>query len=173
MAQFSVPVRKNEQFQIKATSPGYETKTETFKESKDLEKIIIKLKKIKEPCQEMQPECIWNTRIFFDLDSAVVKPSEIEKLKLISEILKKYSKIKIEIQGHTDLSYRGPKQKSYEYNLRLSIERANNVKKALIELGIEESRLLIKGYSYTKPLVEVPDPIRGAINRRVEFKESQ
>ena len=173
MAQFSVPVRKNEQFQIKATSPGYEPKTETFKESKDLEKIIIKLKKIKEPCQEMLPECIWNTRIFFDLDSAVVKPSEIEKLKLISEILKKYPNIKIEIQGHTDLSYRGPKEKSYEYNLRLSIERANNVKKALIELGIEESRLIIKGYSYTKPLVEVPDPIRGAINRRVEFKESQ
>ncbi|GIX43236.1 MAG: membrane protein [Leptospiraceae bacterium] len=170
-AQFTVPVRKNEKFQIKASSPGYETKIETFKESKELQKIIIKLKKIQEPCEAKQLECIWNTRIFFDLDSAEIKPTEREKIKLIAEILKLYPDVKIEIQGHTDRSYRGPKEKSFEYNLKLSIERANNVKKELMQLGINENRLVVKGYSYTKPLVEAPDAIKGAINRRVEFKE--
>jgi peptidoglycan-associated lipoprotein len=170
-AQFSVPVRKNERFQIKASSPGYETKVETYKESKDLQKIIIKLKKVQEPCEAKKIECIWNTRIFFDLNSAIIKPSELKKLELIAEILKLYPEVKIEIQGHTDLSYRGPKEKSYEYNLKLSIQRATNVKQKLIELGINEERLIVKGYSFTKPLIEVPDAIKGAINRRVEFKE--
>lgn len=170
-AQFTVPVRKNEKFEIKASSPGYETKVETFKESQELQKIIIKLKKIQEPCEAKQLECIWNTRIFFDLDSAEIKPTEREKIKLIAEILKLYPDVKIEIQGHTDRSYRGPKEKSFEYNFKLSIERANNVKKELMQLGINENRLVIKGYSYTKPLVEAPDAIKGAINRRVEFKE--
>lgn len=170
-AQFSVPVRKNELFSLKASSPGYETKILDFKESEELKNIVIKLKKIKEPCLEKQIECIWNTRILFDLDKADIKPEEDKKLELIAEILKLYPNVKIEIQGHTDQSYRGPKEKSYEYNLQLSIQRAKNVKERLIKLGIEENRLIIKGYSFTKPIVPVPDPIRGAINRRVEFKE--
>lgn len=171
LAQFSVPVRKNERFQISAKSPGYESKIITLKEEESLEKIIIKLKKVSEPCEAKQIECIWNTRIYFDLNRAEIKPSELEKLKLIAEILKLYPNVKIEINGHTDLSYRGPKEKSYDYNLRLSIQRANNVKEKLKELGISEDRLIVKGYSFTKPLVPVPDAIRGAINRRVEFKQ--
>lgn len=170
-AQFSVPVRKQEFFTLQATSPGYESKTLDFKESEDLKQILIKLKKLKEPCLEKQLECIWNTRIVFDLDSAEIKPQEEKKLELIAEILKLYPDVKIEIQGHTDLSYRGPKVKSYEYNLQLSIQRAKNVKEKLKQLGIPEERLFIKGYSYTKPIIPVPDAIRGAINRRVEFKE--
>ncbi|MFN3604864.1 MAG: OmpA family protein [Leptonema sp. (in: bacteria)] len=170
-AQFSVPVRKKEAFSLQATSPGYESKNLNFKESDDLKNIIIKLKKIKEPCLEKQLECIWNTKIFFDLDSSVIKPKEAKKIELIAEILKLYPEAKIEIQGHTDQSYRGPKERSYEYNLKLSIERAKNVKEKLKELGIAEERLMIRGYSFTKPLIPVPDPIKGAINRRVEFME--
>ncbi len=170
-AQFSVPVRKKELFTLQASSPGYESKTLTFKESEDLKEIVIKLKKIKEPCLEKVIECVWNTKILFDLDSAEIKPEEEKKLQLVAEILKLYPNVKIEIQGHTDLSYRGPKAKSYEYNLQLSIERAKNVKEKLKQLGISEDRLIVKGYSFTKPIIPVPDAIRGAINRRVEFKE--
>ncbi len=172
-AQFAVPVRKKEKFQIRVDSPGYESKIEDFEENEKLDKIIIKLKKLKDPCEIKQLECIWNTRIFFDLDKAEIKLEELNKLKLVAEILKLYPEEKIEIAGHTDLSYKGPKEKSYQYNLNLSIQRAQNVKKKLVEFGIEESRLIIKGYSFTKPLVDLPDAIRGAINRRVEFMKIQ
>ncbi|MCS7204547.1 MAG: OmpA family protein [Leptospiraceae bacterium] len=173
LAQFQVPVRRNEVFELDVSSPGYESKRIKFQESKELERIIIKLKKIQEPCEAKLPECIWNTRIFFDLDSAEIKPEELKKLQMIAEILKLYPNIRVEIQGHTDLSYRGPKERSYEYNLQLSIQRAKNVRDKLIELGIPENRLEIRGYSFTRPLVPVPDAIRGAVNRRVEFKEIQ
>ncbi len=51
----------------------------------------------------------------------------------------------------------------------LSEQRAATVKKKMVESGIDEQRLVTKGYGESKPLVENTSPANKANNRRVEF----
>ena len=172
-ARFSVPARNQEQFDLIASSVGYVSKRSSFTESKELQEIVIRLKKGKEqsPCEIGDPECIGNERIYFDLNSTVVKESEAKKLTAIAKVMQENPTIKIEIQGHTDHTYRGPQTKAHAYNQKLSIDRANEVKQQLEKLGIDGSRLIVRGYSYDVPIVPATDSVKGAANRRVEFKK--
>jgi outer membrane protein OmpA-like peptidoglycan-associated protein len=54
-------------------------------------------------------------------------------------------------------------------NQKLSEQRAEAVKKVLIDLGIEPARLQTKGYGETKPIDSNVTPEGKANNRRVEF----
>jgi outer membrane protein OmpA-like peptidoglycan-associated protein len=91
-------------------------------------------------------------------------PEGIETIKKIATILKKYPDVKVEIGGHTD------NEGSASYNQKLSQDRVDMVKKALVEFGIDANRLTTKGYGESKPLVENTTPENKAKNRRVEFK---
>lgn len=172
-ARFAVPVRSGERFSIIASSPGYVSQEQSFTETKALQEIVIRLKPAanRNPCEVDDPQCIENERIYFDLNSAVIRDSEMKKLQSIARILQKNPEIRIEIQGHTDFTYRGPENRSYAYNLKLSLDRASAVQRKLVELGIPASRLTVRGYSYDRPLTPARDAVRGAINRRVEFKK--
>ncbi|MBW7858726.1 MAG: OmpA family protein, partial [Leptonema sp. (in: Bacteria)] len=100
-----------------------------------------------------------------------ISEAESRKLQSIVNIMKANPTLKIEIQGHTDLTYRGPQDKSHAYNQKLSLDRAEAVKKRLVDLGVESNRLTVHGYSYDHPIVAAKDSVRGALNRRVEFKK--
>ena len=69
-----------------------------------------------------------------------------EILDQVSGVLKSYPGIKVNIEGHTDSV--GPA----DYNLRLSDARANSVREALIERGVDSSRLEAIGYGESKPI---------------------
>jgi outer membrane protein OmpA-like peptidoglycan-associated protein len=69
----------------------------------------------------------------------------------------------IEIQGHTDNTGSAP------YNLRLSQERADAVRTALVNLGVEASRLSARGFGQDKPLVPNTSDANRARNRRVQL----
>ncbi len=96
--------------------------------------------------------------VFFDFDSAKIKPGGRRDLEDVAEVLKKYRKTTILIEGHTDKS--GPE----EYNQRLSERRAQAVKNALIQMGIIEERLKAVGYGESQPISSDPSQ-----NRRVEI----
>ena len=77
----------------------------------------------------------------------------------------------VEVQGHTD------SKGTDEYNEKLSLRRANEVKTFLIKMkSIAESRIVVKTFGEKVPAVanELPngedDPEGRARNRRVEFK---
>jgi outer membrane protein OmpA-like peptidoglycan-associated protein len=102
--------------------------------------------------------------IFFETDKHDLKEtSKIELNKLI-RLLETNPGLKIEIGGHTD------NVGSHEYNITLSENRAKTVNQYLVENGIEQSRLLYKGYGETKPVDTNETPEGRAINRRTEFK---
>ena len=71
--------------------------------------------------------------------------------------------MKVELAGHTD------NVGNDNYNLKLSSDRAETVRKALIANGIEETRLTAKGYGATKPMVSNDTEEHRALNRRTEM----
>jgi outer membrane protein OmpA-like peptidoglycan-associated protein len=102
--------------------------------------------------------------IFFDYNSASLKPESYSELNMLANFLKEHPNIKIEISGHTD------SLGNYEYNMKLSLRRANSVVNYLVKQGIDRHRLIPKGYGPTKPIASNKTPEGRALNRRVEFK---
>lgn len=84
-------------------------------------------------------------------------------LNRIKEVMTDNPELKFEIGGHTDNDGDAPA------NLKLSQDRADAVRLALIDLGIDGARLTTKGYGLTKPISENDSPEGKANNRRVEF----
>jgi outer membrane protein OmpA-like peptidoglycan-associated protein len=103
-------------------------------------------------------------QIAFDQNKAVIK---IESNGLIDEIaktIKENDKIKkVSVEGHTSA------EGDAGANMKLSNERAAAVMKALIERGIDKSKLTSKGFGVTKPLGDNSTPNGRMQNRRVEF----
>ena len=56
-----------------------------------------------------------------------------------------------------------------DFNLPLSNKRAASVLQYLVQNGIEQSRLISKGYGNTKPVAKGIDEESRRLNRRVEF----
>lgn len=80
-------------------------------------------------------------------------------------LLKENPKLKVEIGGHTDPA--GPDKA----NLKISEKRAQSAKKYLMDkFGIDENRLVVKGYGSTKPIADNKTQEGRAKNRRVEFR---
>jgi outer membrane protein OmpA-like peptidoglycan-associated protein len=100
----------------------------------------------------------------FDFDSAVLRPESVQLVQDIARMLQANRDWRILIVGHTD-STGGP-----EYNIGLSDKRAESVRQALVDHGVEQRRLRSRGRGETQSKAE-NDTLDGrAINRRVEFR---
>ena len=102
--------------------------------------------------------------IFFDSNSAEIKPASRVELDILVALLKENPGLKIEIGGHTD-NIGKPAD-----NLVLSNNRAKSVTAYLGEKGIASSRLVAKGYGETKPVAENNTESGRAANRRTEMR---
>jgi outer membrane protein OmpA-like peptidoglycan-associated protein len=102
-------------------------------------------------------------QIHFAYNKATIRPESYKVVDAVAEILQQNPKIKIEIQGHTD--NRGNKR----YNQELSERRSNAVMEALIERGIDRSRLRSRGYGMDQPIVPNDTDANRALNRRSQF----
>jgi len=101
--------------------------------------------------------------IQFDVNSDQLRQESMNVLTQIADALKKKPAMKVRIEGHTDSTGDAAK------NLDLSKKRAESVKKALVNMGVEEARLTTDGLGQTKP-IGLNDTAQGrAENRRVEF----
>ena len=101
--------------------------------------------------------------IFFEYNkSDITKPSETE-LKVVADFMKKNPVIEIEIGGHTDSIG------SVLYNQKLSENRALAVKTYLEGEGVEDKRLIFRGYNFGKPIASNQTPEGRNMNRRTEF----
>ncbi len=100
----------------------------------------------------------FKSEVLFDFDSSTLKPGAYPELERVANVLKKYPKTSILVEGHTDASG------SEDYNQTLSEKRAQAVKKALIQKGIREVRVYAVGYGESQPISSDP-----AANRRVNI----
>ncbi|PID76834.1 MAG: hypothetical protein CSB24_04590 [Deltaproteobacteria bacterium] len=95
---------------------------------------------------------------YFDYNSSVLKPGGQQEMSRVAAVLNKYPHTSIQVSGHTDS--RG----SAAYNQQLSQRRAEAVKNALVQRGVNPSRIHTVGYGETQPIAG-----SDAMNRRVEI----
>lgn len=103
-------------------------------------------------------------QVNFANDSATILPESMGLVQEIALTIKEHPElVRVEIQGHTDNTG------TPAYNKRLSQERAEAVRTALISLGVEASRLTAVGYGPDKPLLPNSSEANKAKNRRVQL----
>ncbi len=103
------------------------------------------------------------SNIEFAFDKAVLTGKAFPILNRVTELLNKYGKYNVLVEGHTDDTG------EEEYNLKLSESRAKNVMDYLISKGIDEKRLMFRGMGETMPFLPNTDSENRRRNRRVEF----
>ena len=96
--------------------------------------------------------------VFFDFNSATLKPGANTELDRVANVLNQYPQTNIRVEGYTD------QKGSEEYNLQLSERRADAVRNALIQKGIDQARISAVGFGECCP-VSSDD----AANRRVSM----
>jgi len=98
--------------------------------------------------------------IHFDFDKYNIRPEDAEILKENAALLKKYPKVKIQIEGHCD------ERGTTEYNLALGERRGNSAKRYLVSLGISPDRISTISYGKERPLDPGHNEDAWAKNRR-------
>jgi chemotaxis protein MotB len=117
-----------------------------------------------------------SNKAMFDIGSAKIKKSMYPILAKVVQSIESsgFDNYVIEVDGHTDnIPVRN--SKIYPSNWELSANRATNVVKYFISLGIPPNRLRAAGYADSRPIVPNSDkngnpiPENQAKNRRVEI----
>jgi chemotaxis protein MotB len=109
-------------------------------------------------------------QIIFDSGQAELKSSARPLLSQVALFIQKHPNLSVEIQGHTD--NRPISSKRYPSNWELSADRATQVAKALIQLGINPANISTKGFGEYRPLHSNENDAGRLKNRRVELQFS-
>ncbi len=99
----------------------------------------------------------------FDLDKWFIKPQYFEMLDDIAGVLIMNRDVKLELHGHTCIIW------TEQYNVKLSLLRADSVKKYLVDKGVSPDQLIIKGFGLTKPKHSNEKESSRSLNRRTEI----
>jgi len=103
--------------------------------------------------------------IYFDLDSYAIKPESEPTLQAIADMLKASSSLRVYVVGHTDMTGQ------LDYNMELSLKRAQSVVDALVNHGIAAGRLKAQGVGPLCPVSTNSTEEGRKLNRRVELVE--
>ena len=101
--------------------------------------------------------------VFFDFDSATIRNDAQGTILDNGTNLQRGSASKIRLEGNCD------ERGSREYNLALGDRRAQSVRRRLVMLGVDQSRLEAISYGKEKPRALGHDEAAWAENRRVDF----
>ncbi|MBF0109373.1 MAG: OmpA family protein [Magnetococcales bacterium] len=102
-------------------------------------------------------------KILFRFDKADVQKKYKDELKKVKEAMGKYPDLRIDIQGHAD------SVGSVPYNDKLSLRRAESVRKSLLRLGLSKGRMSVSAFGEHRPTNKNTNARERAVNRRVEI----
>ena len=119
-------------------------------------------------CPEVTAEALDNIKvqaraIYFNSGKSTFKSADVPaRLDAMTTILKNYPNAKFSVEGHTD------SDGSDAFNMKLSQDRADVVKDALIERGIKSSNINSVGFGESRPVETNKTAAGKAKNRRTE-----
>lgn len=105
--------------------------------------------------------------VYFEFDSYALTAEAQENLRTMAAALKADPTLKLVVEGHTDA--RG----SNEYNLSLSLKRAEAIKDFLSSEGVPPEAMDVAGKGEETPAVEGITEEAYSKNRRGEFRKSK
>ena len=173
---FSFELQPEKSYLVIATREGYQPDSLTFntvgvKKSKDIDKTLTLRVVRKEPETRIVKtnEPIRLDNILYDYDKWDIRPDAEPDLQSLTDLLKKYPDMKIELSSHTDS--RGQDA----YNESLSQKRAESAKAWIVAKGIAADRIVAKGYGEKQLLNNCANGVecteeQHQLNRRTEFK---
>ncbi len=104
------------------------------------------------------------SNVFFSSGESQLEEKSTNELEKLAELLLDNKKLTVMILGHTD------NVGDERSNLKLSLQRAENVKVFLVTKGVESIRVLAKGLGSEIPIVSNKTKEGRAKNRRTEFE---
>jgi outer membrane protein OmpA-like peptidoglycan-associated protein len=103
--------------------------------------------------------------IYYDLNKSNIKEEAALELDKLVTIMMDNPSISIELSSHTD------SRSSNEYNMTLSQKRAQSAVNYIASQGIEQRRMIAKGYGESNLIIkEAKNEDEHQVNRRTEFK---
>ncbi len=111
----------------------------------------------------MEPKTFILEGVYFETGRAVLLPESFAALNAVVSQLLSAPATEFEVSGHTDnLGFA-------QFNLKLSLARAQAVANYLIQKGVAADRLKVAGYGSERPIVSNATAEGRSQNRRVEF----
>jgi len=117
----------------------------------------------KQMAQTMPAMTPANYTVYFDFDKSVINPAGQVVINQVLSDASSHAPSSVSVTGHTDRA--GPE----DYNMALSLRRADSVRSALISGGIAADKITVAGRGESEPAVPTADGVREAKNRRVEI----
>jgi OmpA-OmpF porin, OOP family len=117
----------------------------------------------KEMTQAAAPMSPANYTVYFDFDKSVINPAGQAVINDVLADAAKHAPSSVSVTGHTDRA--GPE----DYNMALSLRRADAVRSSLIAGGVAADKITVAGRGESEPAVPTADGVREAKNRRVEI----
>lgn len=130
-----------------------------------LESREAEIRKLQESLQAKQTErgtLVTFGDVLFDYDRAELKPGGMRSVQKLADFLNENPERKVIVEGYTDSNG------SDAYNLSLSERRANAVRMALVQMGVDPQRVVSHGYGEDYPVASNSTSSGRAMNRRVE-----
>ncbi len=109
------------------------------------------------------PQTLTLEGVNFDFDKSFIRQEDVTNLDQDAATLKEWGDVKVEVAGHTDSIG------TDNYNMGLSLRRANAVRDYLISKGIAAENLTAKGYGESQPVADNQTAAGRFKNRRVEL----
>lgn len=101
--------------------------------------------------------------VFFNWDSYEVGSGALSVLDAVGQEVSKNPPNGVNVVGHADTSG------DENYNQRLALKRANVVRDALVQRGVDASLIMVDAKGESEPMVPTPDGVREPANRRVNI----
>jgi peptidoglycan-associated lipoprotein len=163
----------NHTYNIIASKNGYFTKSITYSTTgktpplesliQDVTNITLDTVLVLDPL--ILEKSIVLDNIYYDLNSAEIRPDAALELDKLVKLLQDNPKIRIELSSHTD------SRATDEYNDALSQRRAESAVVYIVSKGINADRLVAKGYGKRQMIIaNAQTEEEHQVNRRTEFK---
>lgn len=101
--------------------------------------------------------------LLFDSGSSGLSPGAYSRLRTLADTLRSYPDTRVKVTGHSDA------QGAEAFNLKLSEERADSVRRLLIAEGVEAHRVTSIGMGESLPVATNDTAAGRQQNRRVEI----